>query len=358
MLGWFNLPAIPFSFHALHVHAFPAFIRGCLSTKDGNWFKLSPPCCHQYDYPKVLGRVVAAYHPQSDGVVERLNWTLLSMLAATVQEHPGDWDKKLRLMCMAFNTSVHQSTGFSPFFLLFGRQARLPVDLAYGSAPMEEMTTQEYVRNLQQTEKAYSTVRNHAGAALEQQKELYDRKVHGDEYQVGDLVWLHNPLIPKGAKRKLHCPWTGPFKVVKKLSTVVYRIQDTQPNKRKRLVVHFDRLKPCPSVQAEIPHSPQKVEKQLPLLQEHHHVGTDLRIVDDDEEVLEIQPRDRGQMRKPGQQELPEPQAHEDGHEALESDVQNGELSQQEVPMLEEVAMQKEELAQQEVTHAKSKSIP
>ena len=51
-------------------------------------------------------------------------------------------------------------------------------------------------------------------------------------------------------------------------------------------------------------------------------------------------------MRKPGQQE---PQAHVDGHEALQSDVQNGELPQQEVPMLEEVAMQNEELTQQEV---------
>ena len=144
------------------------------------------------------------------------------------------------------------------------------------------------------------------GVALERQKELYDRRVHGDEYQVGDLVWLHNPVIPKGAKRKLHCPWTGPFKVVKKLSTVVYRIQETRPNKRKCLVVHFDRLKPCPSMRAEIPgqdHSPQEIEKQLPLLQEYPHVGTDLRIVDDDDEVLEIQPRDRGQMRKPGQQE-------------------------------------------------------
>ena len=47
------------------------------------------------------------YHPQSDGLVERLNRTLLSMLAATLQEYPGDWDKQLRLVCMAYNTSVH-----------------------------------------------------------------------------------------------------------------------------------------------------------------------------------------------------------------------------------------------------------
>ena len=133
---------------------------------------------------------------------------------------------------------------------MFGRQAKLPVDLAYGTAPMEEMTTQVNVRNLQQTclEKTYLTVRNHRDAALEQQKELYDRRVRGDECQVGDLVWLHNLVVPKGARRKLHCPWTGSYKVMKKLSTVVYRIQDTQPYRRKHLLVHFDRLKPCPSM--------------------------------------------------------------------------------------------------------------
>ena len=81
-------------------------------------------------------------------------------------------------------------------------------------------------------------------------------------------------------------------------------------------------------------------------MQEHCREGTDLRIVDDDEEILEIQPRDRGQMRRPRQQELPELQAHEDGHEALECNIQNVE---QEVPVQEEVAMQNDELPQQEV---------
>ena len=315
-----------------------------------------------------------AYHPQSDGLVERLNRTLLHMLAATVHEYPGDWDKQLRVVCMAYNTSVHQSTGFSPFFLMFGRPARIPVDLEYGTAPMEETSPQEYGRNLRQRlEKAFSAVRIHTGAALERQKELYNRRVHGEEYQVGDLVWLHNPIIPKGAKRKLHCPWIGPYKVVKKLSTVVYRIQDTRPSRRKRLVVHFDRLKPCPSMGVAKPEgqdhpgdggSPDGVEEQIPQQQEQRQDNAELIIVDDEEETLEIRPRNRGPMRQPmelrqqeipeplqhgdeatgrdvlRQQEIPEPLQHVDEQEATESDVQNEELPQPEAPPQEDVVRQ------------------
>ena len=77
---------------------------------------------------------------------------------------------------------------------------------------------------------------------------MYRKKVHGDQFDQGDLVWLHNPVVPRGQSRKLHCPWTGPFKVVKRLSDAVYRIQDTRPKqKRSRIVVHYDRLKPCAS---------------------------------------------------------------------------------------------------------------
>ena len=57
-------------------------------------------------------------------------------------------------------------------------------------------------------------------------------------------MWLCNPVIPKGNSRKLNSPWVGPYKVVKCISDTVYRIQDTQ-TPRKRIVVHFDRLKSC-----------------------------------------------------------------------------------------------------------------
>ena len=73
---------------------------------------------------------------------------------------------------------------------------------------------------------------------------MYDRKRHGEFYQAGDLVWLHSSVVPRGASRKLHRPWTGLYKIIKKLADVTYRIQNCT-GWRHRLVVHFDRLKPC-----------------------------------------------------------------------------------------------------------------
>ena len=84
---------------------------------------------------------------------------------------------------------------------------------------------------------------------LEQQKDLYDRKVHGRPLEVKELVWLHCPAVPKGKSKKLHTPWKGPFQVVSKLSDIMsditHRIQDIQKHRR-RLVVHFNHLKQCP----------------------------------------------------------------------------------------------------------------
>ena len=60
------------------------------------------------------------YHPQCDGLVERFNRTLLHMLATTTREHPFDWEDQIRKVCMAYNTSVQASTGYTPFFMMFG----------------------------------------------------------------------------------------------------------------------------------------------------------------------------------------------------------------------------------------------
>ena len=70
------------------------------------------------------------------------------------------------------------------------------------------------------------------------------RKVHGEPYSEGDLVWLYTPAVPPGQSRKLHRPWKGPYKVVERLGDATYKLQGTRG--RIPQIVHFDRLKPCP----------------------------------------------------------------------------------------------------------------
>ena len=194
---------------------------------------------------KIKKTQTTPYHPQSDGLVERFNRTLLSMLSTMVGGHHDTWEDHVRSVCMAYNTSLQPTTGYSPFFLMFGRKARLPIELAYGTSETATHSPNEYAAALQKSlGSAFEQVRKNFKLRLCRQKDFYDRKVHGQHYRRDALVWLHSSVVPKGQSRKLHHPWTGPYRVVKQLSDVTYRIQHTLGRKN-RLVVHFDRLKPC-----------------------------------------------------------------------------------------------------------------
>ena len=98
-----------------------------------------------------------------------------------------------------------------------------------------------YMTKLHTTlEGAYGRVHNHNGDHLQEHKSHYDGRLHGKPYKVGDMVWHHSPAVQRGRSKKLHLPWTGPYKVVYKRSDVVYRLQHIQSH-RKRPVVHFNR---------------------------------------------------------------------------------------------------------------------
>ena len=98
------------------------------------------------------------YHPQGDGLVERFNRTLLDLLSTSIKDHQGTWEDHIRAVCMAYNTSVQPTTGFTPFYLMFGRQARIPVDVMFGSSPVIATSPSVYATTLKQS---LTTAYNH-----------------------------------------------------------------------------------------------------------------------------------------------------------------------------------------------------
>ncbi|BHF81360.1 hypothetical protein SprV_0702449000 [Sparganum proliferum] len=185
-------------------------------------------------------------HPEGNGLVERTNRTLNQLLKAFAEDHhPHDWDKRLPCAMMAYRANTHTSTGYPPFFMLTGRQFRLPADSRFPQPAASEYAPDSYVWQLQDLLRStYTLARNHLGAAAERQKTYFDRQVHGNPYQLGDLVWRFRPVPPLGTAAKFFHPWEGPFVVVDVIHPTTYVLRDASRPDGPTFTTHFDKLKP------------------------------------------------------------------------------------------------------------------
>ena len=177
---------------------------------------------------------------------------------------------------------------FLPFYLMFGREARLPIDLTF-SPPKKKATTTEYAQSLSDSlNHAYELARQTVGTNQARQKETYNKKIHGQKHNSGDLVWLFNPQIPRGTNKKLYRPWSGPHRVLERISDQTYRIENI--NNKQKKVVHFNRLKPCdPDTRTmeQIQQTARQRGKQPRVSSSlrNHDVGRDIELLDPPEET-------------------------------------------------------------------------
>ena len=188
-----------------------------------------------------------AFHPQSNAVIEGTNRTLLNMLAKTTDKNQRNWSELLPYVMLGYRTSVHESKGYTPYFLLFGHEVTLPIDLQF--PPPSDATWTNYHEYVAETRLRFHTAYEHAGQYLKGQQKrqhaLYNAKVHGPTYTEGQLINLHNPSTPQGLSPKLHSFWRGPYKITQVISEMTYEICEIGTNKE--LIVHYDRMKPCRS---------------------------------------------------------------------------------------------------------------
>ncbi|XP_060564385.1 uncharacterized protein LOC132723637 [Ruditapes philippinarum] len=195
---------------------------------------------------KILGSEktrTTAFRPQSDGLVERGQRTIKAMLTKFVDENQKNWDAYLPILCMAYNSAVQETTGFTPSMLMFGRELDLPIDLALErpSTLTSSNKTDYAIMLSEKLEAVHNLARKHISIASDSQKRIHDKRLKYWSYNEGDLVWLYNPQVKPGLSAKLSKRWAGPYVILKKINDVVYRIQLNKRSKPK--VVHHDRLK-------------------------------------------------------------------------------------------------------------------
>ena len=130
-----------------------------------------------------------------NGQCERFNRTLLSMLGTLEPENKSDWKSHIGPIVHAYNCTKNDATGFSPFFLMYGRNPRLPVDLILGNEEEEE-TSQDYgsfVSSLQERlSRSYKLAQGKSSIEKCRHKAMYDRKTKGATINTGDRVLVRN----------------------------------------------------------------------------------------------------------------------------------------------------------------------
>jgi transposase InsO family protein len=191
-----------------------------------------------------------AYHPECDGLSERFNRTLIAMLRSFASQNSRDWDTLLHQLVFAYNTSVHSTTGVSPFEALYGRLPKMPLDLVRptpSSAMFYADFDQFILQHKSNFNRIYALVDGARAVNVDRFKFQHDRHVRGQSYAVFDYVWLYDTTLKPGRSRKLKRFWKGPYEVLSKLGELNYYIRLVNPGKRKprKQLVHFNRLKRC-----------------------------------------------------------------------------------------------------------------
>ena len=195
-----------------------------------------------YSLLQVKGIRTSPYHPQTDGLVERFNQTLKAMIRKFVVKEGKDWDKLLPYLLFAYREVPQDSTGFSPFELLYGRAVRGPLDIVKerweGSKKSTESVLSYIMTVQEELSKMTELVQSNLREAQATQKRWYDAKARSRQFEPGEKVLV---LLPTSTN-KLLAQWQGPYTIQKRIGDVNYEVDMSDTRKRRR-VFHVNMLK-------------------------------------------------------------------------------------------------------------------
>ena len=182
------------------------------------------------------------YHPQANGLVENFNGTLKRMLKGYSNEELKNWDKSIPYLLFAYREAKHDSTGFSPFELLYARHVRGPLSII--KEEWEEVNSEEEQQSAigfildarERLQKMTALARSNESKEKRRQKKYFDKKAKRRELRVHDKVLI---LLPTSTN-KLLAEYKGPYEITEKVSPVDYRVK---LNRKTSKVFHINMMK-------------------------------------------------------------------------------------------------------------------
>ena len=155
------------------------------------------------------------YHPQTNGLVERQNRTLVFMLRVYCSRYLVEWDRRLQQVMDAYNSTENSTTRISPHMMLTGHKKALPLTFFYPEYKGRKTAQQTYVRDVirRQHELNDFCRRNTQQAQIRQKRRFDKRTADSKADSVGDYNWVFQGVVPPKRTKKLPKKWRGPFQI-------------------------------------------------------------------------------------------------------------------------------------------------
>jgi hypothetical protein len=175
---------------------------------------------------RIKHKLSSPYHPQTNGLVERFNRTLCEGLAK-VTERENEWDRYIESVLFAYRTNKHNTTKRTPFFMVYGREAILPIDDNNQDEEISEkdsLLKRTYdIINLKEKR---NEVLDIIEGTQEKQKKRHDEKIEEDKFEIGDKVLLKDTAKEKQWSGKLSQKWKGPYYIHQVIGKGAYKLRD------------------------------------------------------------------------------------------------------------------------------------
>jgi len=195
-------------------------------------------------------KLASAYHPQTNGLTERFNGTLCRALAKSLQSSESNWDQLIPSVLFAYRTLKQESTKQSPFYLVYGREAQLPIDIEFQIREQDLTPIKNFEESLSRRISALkgifidAQIINHKNIqhAQEIQRNRQQNLRKAQTYEVDDIILLYDSAKQNEHGNKFSIKWNGPFWIQTKLGDNTYLVRD-KLGKVIQKPVHAERIK-------------------------------------------------------------------------------------------------------------------